>query len=409
LLSSEPNLAPTGERNLAPTGDTNRRPSSDPLRAAALLRREHPDWSAGFASAVATQRDLGSRAREAGTVPTEPWLLTRTGVEQSTRPAIAKRRAAHLAAAGVASVVDLTAGLGIDSWACTQAGLQVLALERDELTAELCRANVPAAQVMCADATRVLEEFSRPGRTPDLPKPICWLVDPSRRGSRHPIDGRRAAPERDPQRWSPPWAFVEQLRIEHEWVAAKAPGGFSPAAHWSAEWVGFSDYVAECALYSMPISPLQHFRQATLLGSARESPDVTLPAYGNSQAPIGPLDTYIGEPHPVFHESLTALCSQGAHRVGEPSNWLTAPTANIAGVRWFRVLDIGPLKKMGSAARGAGITAVALKSRESPVPQATLRKRAGLPDGNRYAIIFPRGMSDVVLAERVADASAQSR
>jgi len=369
-------------------------PDPDPLRAVESLRREHPEWSAAFASAVASQRELRQRARKAGSVPADPWLLTRTGLEQSTRPAVAARRAGLLAAAGVASVVDLTTGLGGDAWACSQAGLSVVAIERDPLTAELCQANVPAATVLCADATTLDR-----ANLPDLPEPICWLIDPARRGSPLRTDGSRAMPERDPQRWSPPWSFVEHLRSTHEWVAAKAPGAFTPAAHWSAEWVGVSDYVAECAVYSGPHS-LTHSRQATLLAEDSSMSAITYPVT-DAPAPFGPLEGFIGEPHPVFHRALPALCTDGVHRVSATSTWLTSPHATTPGVRWFAVLATGSAKQLRKAAHDAGIDAVAVKSQESKIPLSQWRSRIKLPDSNRYALIVARGLEHSVLAERV--------
>ncbi len=374
-------------------------PEPDPWRAIEQVRRAHPNFSADFAAAVATQRELGHRARADGSIPPGPWLLTRNGAQQSTHLAVATRRARHLAAAGAASVVDATAGLGVDAWACAAAGMQVLAIERDPLTAELCRANLPEATVVNADATeidvRALPEYNR------LVEPVCWLVDPARRGLAQRVDGTRAAPERDPDRWSPPWSFVERLRTEHAWVAAKAPGGFTPAAHWSAEWVGIWDYVVECAVYSLPMPALQHFRQATLLDGLADGTDLTHAVDDDTAAPIGPLAEFVGEPHPVFHRALPELCAAGARRVSASSNWITADKANIPGVRWFRILDTAPAKGLRALARDHGIESVAIKSRESTAPLGTWRARIGLSDGNRYAVIIARELPEVILAERL--------
>jgi len=370
----------------------------DPLRAIEQLRRAHPDWSADFAAAVATQRQLGHRARAGGSIPPGPWLLTRTGAQQSTHWAVATRRARHLAAAGAASVVDVTAGLGVDAWACAAAGMQVLAIERDPLTAELCRANVPEATVVNADATEI--DFPELPGLAQLPEPVCWLVDPARRGTAQRIDGTRAAPERDPDRWSPPWSFVERLRTELAWVAAKAPGGFTPGPHWSAEWVGIGDYVVECAVYCLPTPALQHHRQATLLEGCDDGTDLTLAVDDDAAAPVGPLAQFVGEPHPVFHRALPALCAAGARRVSASSNWITSGEPNIPGVRWFRILDTAPAKGLRALARDHGIDSVAIKSRESTAPLGTWRARIGLPDGNRYALIIARELPEAILAER---------
>lgn len=374
----------------------------DPLRAVEALRRDYPDWPAERVAAIASQRELGQRGRTRSAIPPAPWLLTRTGLEQSTRTDVASLRARHLADAGVASVVDLTAGLGGDAWACTRAGLAVLAVERDPLTAELCRANVPEATVVCADGTTLAADAL--ANFADLPFPICWLVDPARRGREQRTDGTRAAPERDPQKWEPPWSFVQGLRDRGEWVAAKAPGGFQPDAGWSAEWVGIADYVAECAVYSIPhpgTKPLGYHQQATLLGSTPNSPDLTLEV-SDEPAPIGPLQDFLGEVHPVFARSLPAVCTAGVTAISSTSRYLTASRPDTPGVRWFRILAQGSLKELRRTAQRLDIDAVAIKSRESRTPQATLRKQVGLPDGNRYAVILVHGRPEAILGEAVS-------
>lgn len=383
-------------------------PDSDPLRAVAALRAEHPEWPPELASAIATQRDLRQRALSRSSIPAGPWLMTRTGLEQSTRADVARRRAARLAAARVASVVDLTAGLGVDSWACAEQGMTVLAIEQDPLTADLCAANVPTAHVLCADSTQLVgpnrAELAELAGSGELPEPVCFLVDPGRRGPAQRRDGTRAAPERDPQRWQPPWSFVDLLRARGGYVAVKAPGKFDPPDDWQAEWVGIGDYVAECALYAGPAPMLEHHRQATLLSPVDASFAITLPA-DDEVGSIGPLSDFIGEVHPVFHRSMAALCSAGASRLSPSSHYLTAPHPTGAGVRWFAVKDIAPVKQIRDRALALGIDAVAIKSRESKVPLDRLRSLIGLPDGNRYAVIIARGFDDAILAEVTAEST----
>lgn len=367
----------------------------DPLRSIEQLRRQYPQWSASFASAVASQRELTARALGESSLPTRPWLLTRTGLEQSTRPEVAQRRATVLAAAGIASVVDLTAGLGVDSWAFTEAGLQVLAIEQDPLTAELCRANVPAARVVHGEAADYLNPHVE--HIADLPRPLCWFVDPARRGRSHNVSGRRAAPERDPDRWSPPWSLVEEMLERGNYVAAKAPGGFTPDRRWDVEWVASLDYVAECAVYHLPQTPLSFPRQATLLTNTEP---LTFEV-SEHNPPEGPLQAFIAEPHPVFHRALAALCEQGMRAIAAQSTWLTAESPHGRGVRWYRVMDTAPVSGLRSVAERNRVSAVALKSRESNTPMTTLRKKVGLPDGNRYAYVFVRGSREAILVERL--------
>lgn len=290
-------------------------------------------------------------------------------------------------------MVDLTAGLGVDTWACTEAGLHVVAVERDRLTAELCRANVPAAQVHHADCTAVAVDLAA-----DLPTPVCWLVDPSRRSAYLRPDGTRAGPERDPERWSPPWSFVEHLRKTRDLVAAKAPGGFTPGDGWSAEWVGVEDYVAECAVYSLPGSPLMHYRQATLLDAGLDARDLTY-AVTDAHAPVGELGEYLGEPHPVFHRALADLCGDRAWRISSESTWISTDSPDIPGTRWLKIVGTAPLKRMRELLQAHGVQAASVKSRESAMSLEGARKRIGVPDGNEFAVVIARGHADAILAQ----------
>ena len=398
------NVEPSIRQNwIEPDPDPGRGPGHEaegPLEQAERLRRDHPEWSPDLAAAIAGQRELIHRGRTSGQIPPVPWLATRTGLEQSTRPPVALRRARILASTGISSMVDLTAGLGVDSWAATEVGLQIVAVERDPLTADLCRANVPGVDVHEGDAQAVAAH-------PDdflakLRGPTCWFVDPSRRGSAQRSDGLRSAPERDPHRWSPPWSFVEELIKQGRYVAAKAPGGFTPAEHWAVEWVGLGDYVVECAAYSLPGPPLTFHRQATLLEDDRT---LTFEVSDQS-APVGPLQEFLAEPHPVFHRALSAVCEQGLWAVHVDSTFLTADAPIGQGVRWFRVLATTPINRTRDALRDLGISAAAIKSRESRTLLATLRKKFRVADGNHYAIVLARGLNEAIIVERV---SPQSR
>jgi hypothetical protein len=51
-------------------------------------------------------------------------FFTRAGLEQATRTIVAGRRAARLAAAGVATLADLGCGIGSDALAAARAGIR---------------------------------------------------------------------------------------------------------------------------------------------------------------------------------------------------------------------------------------------------------------------------------------------
>ncbi len=386
--------------------------TSDPLTAINLLRREHPQWDADLCSAVLTQYELRVLGARRGLLaPGSQILATPVGLEQASRPEVAARRARMLISTGVRSVIDASAGIGIDACAFAEAGLDVIAIDNDPTTAEVCAANLArvtdSAQVVTADATQpgLLESIGT-GRSAAsrLSGPIAVFVDPARRSGARPVDGSRAHPERDPERWSPPWSFVESLRDRFEVVAAKAPGSFTPGAGWSCEWLGVADYTAECSLFSSTPDAFVAARQATLLPEASNSDPLTYPAR-DSSAPVGPVGDYLGEPHPALHRCLPALCQLGCHLVHERSTWLSTDLLTVTqatpGVRWYRVIDTAPIKDMNRCATANGVDAVAIKCKESRTPLSTLRKKIALPDGDRYAIVLTPGSTDAHLVERL--------
>src|SRR4051812_42916848 len=69
--------------------------------------------------------------------------FTRDGLEQATRAAVARHRAARVALGGP-SVVDLTCGIGADLVAFARTGLTTAGIDLDPLRADVARANLAA-------------------------------------------------------------------------------------------------------------------------------------------------------------------------------------------------------------------------------------------------------------------------
>ncbi|MCP4894158.1 MAG: SAM-dependent methyltransferase, partial [Actinomycetales bacterium] len=89
-------------------------PTLDPLAAVNTLRREHPDLHPSVCSALVTQQQLLLAGADRGLIDaTGLWMTTPVGLEQASRPQVALRRASLLASAGIRSVVDATAGIGV--------------------------------------------------------------------------------------------------------------------------------------------------------------------------------------------------------------------------------------------------------------------------------------------------------
>ncbi len=363
-------------------------PLADPLAAAAALRREHPELTPDQASLALGQAQLRRLAAERHGID-EPVLLTRDGLEQATRPVVAAHRAALLAASGARRVVDLTAGLGLDARAFVRAGLTVTAVERDPEVAALLRANVPEATVIADEAGRAL-----PALLAGLDAVDVVFVDPARRdpaGPRQASTGR-AQPERDPERWSPPWSFVAS--IPHPRVAAKTAPGFAPPAAWYAEWVSVHHAVVECAAYSWPVFAA-HRRAALLDPSGASSPLVLEATEGTGdQAPRAPVGAWLHEPDPAVVRAGALGALAGLHRIDPDSSWLTsddpAPLALRAAVRSFRVRCelSGPPRQQRRMLDELGIRTLTVKSREPRIAPAAVLRELRCHEGDDAVLVL---------------------
>ena len=69
-------------------------------------------------------------------------FFTRDGLEQASRPEVADHHAGRFVQAGVRRVIDIGCGIGSDSLAFARAGLEVVALDIDPVTAAVAQANL---------------------------------------------------------------------------------------------------------------------------------------------------------------------------------------------------------------------------------------------------------------------------
>ena len=141
------------------------------LAAAERMRRVLPPDRAAL---VLAQEALRRRAATKFGPLATALFFTADGLEQATRPRVAAWRAQRFVAAGVRRVIDLGCGLGADALALLAAGLQVVAVEADEATAVLARANL-GIDVVVGDAVELLDDLAGPD--------AAVFCDPARRTS----------------------------------------------------------------------------------------------------------------------------------------------------------------------------------------------------------------------------------
>nr|WP_231134837.1 class I SAM-dependent methyltransferase [Motilibacter deserti] len=322
-----------------------------------------------------TQARLRARAVAKLGPDAERLLLTADGLEQATRREVAERRAARLAAGGARRVADLGCGIGADSLAFARAGLQVLAVERDPVTAAVARANAAAAglahlvDVVEGDATQV-----------GLDGCDAAYLDPARRGQ-----GRRRY---DPQQWSPPWEFVRRVAGQTPRTVAKVAPGIEHAlvpAGAEAEWVSVDGDVVEAAVWFGPLAGAWP-RTATLLPSGAS---VSGPA--TSPPPAREPGAFLYEPDgAVIRAGLVAEAAQ------EVEGWLLDPTiAYVSADRHlptrlmtaYVVHESAPfsLRRVAAMLRARGAGDVVVKKRGTAVVPESFRAQVlkSLPERGR--------------------------
>lgn len=353
----------------------------DPLIRSTALRRL--DLDPDQAAAAALQAELRDLAARRYGVVAGHLLLTRDGLEQATRPEVAERRAAAVAASGARRVVDLTAGLGFDAQALIAAGLTVTAVEQDPATAVLLAANCPQARVVCGSAQALAPDLMAALDPTDV-----VFVDPARRDPQAPRDtSLRARPERDPERWSPPWSWVRALA--HPRVAVKAAPAITPPAEWSAEWVGVGGTVVECFLRSWPTDPQRYAVVRTRAGWVQV-------ATSDQSAEAAPISAWLHEPDAAVVAAsavdATALLLD-LNRIAADSVWLTsADPAEPGLVRSYPVLEIlsGPPREQRRALDRHEVDGLTVKSREARVAPAALLAELNRPEGAGHVLVVAR-------------------
>ncbi|MGW1866887.1 class I SAM-dependent methyltransferase [Streptomyces mauvecolor] len=349
---------------------------SQELAVATRLRREH---DAGLVSAALGQARLRQRAvAKFGAADAYRMFFTPNGVEQSTRTSVATHRAQVFAAHGVRSVADLCCGIGGDALALARAGISVLAVDRDPLTAAVARANAEALgladliEVRCADVTDV-----------DTSPYDAVFVDPARRGGRGRIF--------DPEAYSPPLSWAVSAALAAPFAALKiAPGipheAIPPQAE--AEWISDGGDVKEAVLwFGTGVTP-GAFRATVLPAGAALSAPAPLAA-----PPVGPVGRYLYEPDgAVIRAHLVAeiVSRCGGRLIDETIAYVTSDEPYASPyTSAYEITDQLPfnMKKLKALLRELGVGVLTVKKRGSAVEPEEVRRKVK-PSGPHSATVF---------------------
>jgi SAM-dependent methyltransferase len=346
---------------------------------------EPPD----LVSVAVAQSRLRLRARPRFGALADRLLWTEAGLEQATRAAVARYRAARFADLAPARVADLCCGVGGDLLALAAAGLQVLGVDRDPVAAAVAAANARALGVDGRVEVRVDDV-----RSTDLTGCDAAFVDPARRSG-----GRRRF---DPDAYEPPYTFVLELAARVPATAAKLAPGIPhqrlPRGT-ETEWVSDGGDLKEAAVWWGPLAGLRGpaTRRATLLPSGATLVDEP----GLAAPPVGPVGRYLHEPDDaVVRAGLVAevVAALDGRLLDPRIAYVTTDRARRSPVtRRFEVVEAMPfgLRRLRAAVRARRPREVVVKTRGSAVDPDELRRRLA-PDGDGPVL--------TVLLTRVGDA-----
>ncbi|MFE0734087.1 methyltransferase domain-containing protein [Streptomyces sp. NPDC058855] len=366
-------LTPEGQALLAALRDYD--PARE-LAVASRLRRDHP---AELVTAALGQARLRQRAvAKFGADDAYRMYFTANGVEQSTRASVGAHRAARMEALGVRSVADLCSGIGGDAIALARAGISVLAVDRDPVTAAAARANAEALgladliEVRCADVTEI-----------DTTGYDAVFVDPARRGGRGRIF--------DPEAYSPPlsWAVLAARGAPH--AALKIAPGIpheTVPEEAEAEWISDGGDVKEAVLW---FGTEPGARRATLLPSG-----ASLSGRGLPDPAVRPVGRYLYEPDgAVIRAHLVAeVAAEVDGGLIDPTiAYVTAdalvPTPYAAA---YEITDELPfnLKKLKALLREREVGTLTVKKRGSAVEPEEIRRKVKPKGPNAATVLLTR-------------------
>jgi hypothetical protein len=345
-------------------------------------------------AAALTQSRLRAKARAKFGGFADGMLFTAEGLEQATRLEVAARHAQRYAGAGIDRVADLGSGIGGDAMALAGLEREVLAVERDELTAAVATVNLrhwPDAEVRCEDATST-----------DLTGVHGVFLDPARRTA----SGRRVL---DPRQASPSWDVVLDLAERVPATGAKvAPGirhDLVPAGA-EAQWVSVEGDVVEAGIWFGPLARAGVGRSALVLrdGEATAVDDAGLP-----RADVGPVGPYLYEPDgAVIRAGLVGhvAAAVDGRLLDRSIAFVTSEhLVHTPLARAFAIEDQLPfgLKALRTRLRDRGVGRVEILKRGSAVDVEQLRRQLRLSGDGEATVVLTRvaGQQTVLLCRRV--------
>lgn len=348
--------------------------------------------SAEMTSVVLLQKRLRTKATGKFGEFAERMFFTEDGLQQATRLTVAARHAARFRDAGFTRIGDVGCGIGGDALAFAGLGLDVTAIDRDEVTAAIATYNLAPfdnARVELGDA-----ESTDVSRFDGL-----WF-DPARRTTSQRLS--------NPADWSPSLAWVFD-------VASRIPSGIkvSPAIDQAllpddaeCQWVDDHGDTVECIVWTGSLARDGIRRSALVLG---ESGSHELTSHEpDTDVAIGTVGAYLYDPcGAVLRAQLLGRLARDleATLVADTIAYLS----NDSGIQSpfasrFRVREILPLDQRTIAARmrELEIGTLEIKKRGVDIDPAQFRTKLKLSGPNSATLFLTRSPKGrvAILADR---------
>ncbi|WCD92831.1 class I SAM-dependent methyltransferase [Microbacterium sp. nov. GSS16] len=367
--------------------------SADVARSVSRLRAA--GHSPDLVSAVVGQAHLRVKARAKFGEFADRMLFTRAGLEQATRLSVATMHAVRLRRAGITRVADLGCGIGGDSLAFAGAGLDVDAVDADEVTSAIAAYNL--APFPGASVRQGVAEDSVPEQG------AVWL-DPARRTAGHSETTRTS-----PADWSPSLDWCFDVARRHPTGIKLGPGldrDLIPDDV-EAQWVSADGSVVELVLWSGELAR-EGIRRSALVMQAGQAHEITAPADAADE-PVRALGAYLHEPDgAVIRARLIGEAARmlDAGMIDEQIAYLTGDAALTSPfVQSFRVRETMPahVKTISQVLRAHDIGRLEIKKRGMDIDPAAFRKKLSLKGSNAATLILTRTAARrvAILADRV--------
>ncbi|PPF88767.1 SAM-dependent methyltransferase [Subtercola sp. Z020] len=368
---------------------------ADIVRSVADLRKQgHP---VDLVGAVMTQARLRARATVKFGDFADRMLFTAAGLEQATRLNVAALHAGRFRAAGIERVADLGCGIGGDALAFAGLGLEVVAVDRDEVTAALASYNLAPFDTATVELGEA-EAF-------DTSRVDAVYFDPARRTAGHSNTARLT----DPDDYTPSLGHVFETAGRMPVGVKLGPGLDRELLPQNAEaqWVSVDGSVVETGLWFGALARPGIHRSALVIANGRTN-ELTAAA-DSPDVEAGALGEYLYEPDgSVIRARLIGDLARriDARMVTEQIAYLTAdalvetPFASAFRVREVLPFSVGALKKR---LRALGIGRLEIKKRGVDVDPAALRPKLAL-QGDAEATLFVTrlaGRHAAILADRL--------